>query len=312
VRIGIGDDAAVVQPERNRLEVLTTDTLVEGVHWDPRFCSPADIGHKSLAVNLSDIAAMGSTPRAALLSLALPAEWVAIASQDLDRFLDAFGQCAADAKVSVVGGNLTSTPGPMTVTVTVTGAVHERKVLTRSGGRAGDQLFVTGTVGAGLAGLLWLRDHPSLGEPEEAGLATCVRRYRRPDARVRVGELVGRSRAASACMDLSDGLADAVRQVAEASGVGARIESEAVPIEPAAAEEFRRHSLEPVASAVTGGDDYELLFAVPARKRRAFDALTGSMRGLAMTRVGELTKGRDLVLAGHGEERPLPQGFSHF
>lgn len=314
VRVGIGDDAAVVEPERNRLDVLTTDTLVEGVHWDSRFCSPGDVGHKSLAINLSDIAAMGATPRGALLSMAIPSHLTDDAAVFVDPFIDALADAAAEAHVSIVGGNLTSTPGPLTITVTLTGSVHPRRILTRSGGRPGDHLYVTGTVGAAAAGLLWLKDHPNASEPDDPSLTICVRQYRRPVARVRAGRLVGRNRAATACMDLSDGLADAVRQVAEASGTGAQVEGEALPIEPGAAAEFRRHQLEPVRAAVAGGDDYELLLAVSPRQRRALEGLRGSLRGLALTRVGELTRGSDLVLkaAAGGPDEPLPAGYSHF
>lgn len=309
VQLGIGDDAAVVEPERNALEILTTDTLVEGIHWDPHFCSLTDVGHKSLAVNLSDLAAMGGSPRAALLSLCLPSDWVAA---KVDALIDGFAAAATAFGVAVVGGNVTSTPGPVVINVTVTGHARPRRILTRSGGRAGDTLFVTGSVGAALAGLLWLKDHPSLGEPAEPGLAECVRRYRRPDPRVRVGQLFGRNRAATACMDLSDGLADAVRQVAVASNTGARIVAEHLPVTLAAAGEFQRLGKDPVLAAAEGGDDYELLLAVPARERQAAKALGRLSRGVPLTPVGELTKDQRIVLVRGGQEEDLPLGFSHF
>lgn len=309
VRLGIGDDAAVVEAERNALEVLTTDTLVEGVHWDARFCSPADVGYRSLAVNLSDLAAMGSNPRAALLSLSLPSSWTGPA---FDAFIDGFAACATSHGVTVVGGNITSSPGPAVVTVSVTGSVRPRRVLTRSGGRAGDALFVTGSVGSALAGLLWLRDHPSFETPAEPALAECVQRYRRPEPRVWVGGLFGRSRAASACMDLSDGLADAVRQVAHASGTGARIEAEKLPITAAARGVFQARALDPVRAAVEGGDDYELLLVVPPKKRRAAAALEKLARGVSLTLIGELTGDSRTVLVRGGHEEDLPRGFSHF
>ena len=309
VRLGIGDDAAVVEPERNALDVLTTDTLVEGVHWEPAFCSAADVGHKSLAVNLSDIAAMGATPRAALLSLSLPSdrrvEW-------LDAFVETFAAAAAANAVAVVGGNVTSTPGPTVISVTVTGVVRPRRTLTRSGGRPGDTLFVTGSTGAALAGLLWLKEHASLEEPSDAGLAGCVRRYRRPEPRLRVGQLFGRNRAASACMDLSDGLADAVRQVAAASGTGARIVAEQLPVTEAALKVFQDSGREPIRTAVEGGDDYELLLAIPARRRRAADALARLSRGVPLTAIGELTRDSRVVLLRAGREEELPLGYSHF
>jgi thiamine-monophosphate kinase len=195
--------------------------------------------------------------------------------------------------------------------VTLTGTVRPRRVLTRGTGRPGHGLYVTGSVGAAFAGLLWLQQHPSLDQPPDA-MAECVRRYRRPDARLRVGQLAARTRAASACMDLSDGLADAVRQVAEASGTGARIDGEAIPLSPAAAAVFLERGHDPVHSAVAGGDDYELLFAVPPRRRRAFESLRGLARGVSITRIGELTQDPALVLNQPTGDEALPEGFSHF
>src|SRR5947207_674125 len=167
--VGIGDDAAVVKPERGALEILTTDGLIEGVHFDRRFSTPRDIGWKALAVNLSDIAAMGGTPRLALLSLALPA---AMAADEVHALVDGFLALAADARVTLAGGNVTRSPGPLMVDVTVTGFARARQILTRGGGHAGDDLYVTGTVGAAAAGLGWLRDPADL-----PGMDACARRH---------------------------------------------------------------------------------------------------------------------------------------
>jgi len=309
VRLGIGDDAAVVEVVRNALEVLTTDTMVEGIHWDPRFCPPADVGYKSLAVNLSDLAAMGAAPRAALLSLSLPSSWV---GATLPPFVDGFGAAAREHEVAVIEGNITSSPGPAVISVTATGNVRPRRVLTRSGARAGDALYVTGSVGTALAGLMWLRDHPSVEEPGDPELAECVRRYRRPVPRIRIGTLFGRNRAASACMDLSDGLSDAVRQVARSSGTGARILGEQLPVIGAARAVFEGRGKDPFRAATEGGDDYELLLAVPPRKKRAAEALQRLSRGVSLTLIGELTKDPRTVLVRGGHEEELPQGFSHF
>jgi thiamine-monophosphate kinase len=290
--------------------VLTTDTMVEGVHWDWRYCSPSDVGAKSLAINLSDLASMGAEPRAALLSLSLRSDW---RLEHVDAFLDGFVAAAEQHKVSLIGGNLTSTPGPMSVTVTLSGSGRPRRILTRAGGRAGDILYVSGTVGSALAGLLWLRARgEGRDEPGDASVAECVARYRRPDPRVRAGLVVGRNRAAGACMDLSDGLADAVRQLSEASGTGAMVEASAVPVPEAARRIFEAHDQEAVSTAVAGGDDYELLFAVPPRRRRAFQAAWRQTRGLAISRIGLLTREPGLRLVRDGREEPLPQGFVHF
>jgi len=304
---GIGDDAAVAEPERGALEILTTDAVVEGVHFDRRFSTLRDVGWKALAVNLSDVAAMGGTPRLALLSLGLPE---AIAASEVHELLDGFFALAAEARVTLAGGNVTRSPGQLFVDVTVTGFARRRHVLARGGARAGDALYVTGAVGAAAAGLSWLRTAANQGD--DPAMADCLRRYRAPEPRVRLGALLGRNRAASACMDLSDGLADAVRQVAAASGAGAVIDGGALPVPAAARDWFRRTGLDPVTAAAAGGDDYELLFAVPRRARGRLATVIRQSRGVPITRIGEVTADPALVLVNDGRREPLPDGFVHF
>jgi thiamine-monophosphate kinase len=175
-------------------------------------------------------------------------------------------------------------------------------------------LYVTGSIGSAAAGLAWLRDHGVTGTetPDDADLASCVRRHRRPEPRVRVGALLGRNRAARACMDLSDGLADAVRQVAEASGTGARISAEKLPLDPGAGSVLAAHGLDPVLAAISGGDDYELLFAVPPKTRGRLRLVQRQARGVPITCIGELTAEPALVLDRAGATEPLPPGFVHF
>ena len=304
--IGIGDDAAVVAPERGALDVVTTDTLVEGVHFERAFGSCTDLGHKTLAVNLSDLAAMGATPRVAVLSLVLPPS---LPVADVDRLLDGLLALAGQHRVSLVGGNITRTSGPLVASVTALGAVRRRRVLTRGGGRPGDELWVTGALGSAAAGLGCLRRRR---EAIDADLAPCVARYLRPDPRVRVGTLLGRNRAAAAAIDLSDGLGDGVKQLAAASRVGAIVEAASLPIAAAVRTWFQQQDADPIDAAIAGGDDYELLVAVPRKHRRRFAALRRLMRGVPMTRIGELTTAPDLVLRTQGGDRPLPRGYEHF
>ena len=306
VPLGIGDDAAVVEPERGALDVVTTDTLVEGVHFERAFGSCSDLGHKTLAVNLSDLAAMGATPRVAVLSLVLPPS---LPVTDVDRLLDGLLALAGQHRVSLVGGNVTRTSGPLVVGVTALGAVRRRRVLTRGGGRPGDELWVSGALGSAAAGLDCLRRDR---QATDADLAPSVARYLRPDPRVRVGTLLGRNRAAGAAIDLSDGLGDGVRQLAAASGAGAIVDAASLPIEPAVRRWFQQQDADPIDAAIAGGDDYELLVAVPRKHRRRFTALRRLMRGVPMTRIGELTKAPDLVLRTAVGERPLPRGYEHF
>jgi thiamine-monophosphate kinase len=308
--VGIGDDAAVAIPARGALEVLTTDALVEGIHFDRAFCSLFDVGYKALAVNVSDVAAMGATPRLALLSLILPS---ALTLSDIDTLLDGFAQMAREAHVTLAGGNITQSPGPLVVDVSLVGAVRPRKVLTRSGGRPGDALYMTGTVGAAAAGLGWLRAGGQSAEPPDTGeFAPCVARYLRPEPRFRLGAVLGGTRAASACMDLSDGLGDAVSQMAQASGTGAVIDAALLPIPDCASRWFRSQGTDPVHASLTGGDDYELLFSVPARRRGRFRTVLQQARGVAVTRIGEFTETPDVRLIRAGIAEPLPGGFVHF
>jgi thiamine-monophosphate kinase len=306
--VGIGDDAAVAVPERGALEVLTTDALVEGVHFDLAFSSFFDVGYKALAVNVSDVASMGGTSRLALLSLILPSR---LTVNDVNQLLDGFADIARAARVTLAGGNITKSSGPLIVDVSVLGAVRPRKVLTRSGGRPGDALYVTGEVGAAAAGLGWLRATKGAASAGDE-LAACISRYRRPEPRHRLGALLGRTRAASACMDLSDGLADAVTQVAAASGTGAVIEASLLPIPAAARRWFGSQNLDPIAASVAGGDDYELLFSIPGRRRGRLHHVVRLARGVAVTRIGELTAGPDIILMREGLAEPLPSGFTHF
>jgi thiamine-monophosphate kinase len=312
VVVGIGDDAAVLEPPRNRLEIVTTDAAVEGVHFDRAFMDASSIGHRVLAANLSDLAAMGAEPRTALLSLMLPD---ALPVSELDGVLDGFMALAARTGTHLVGGNVTRSPGPLVIDVTVTGTAKRRKILTRAGGRPGDELWVSGTIGGAAAGLAWLKRGGLAGPPDSTGtdpaVADAVARFLRPEPRLRLGLLIGRTRAASAAMDLSDGLADAVRQVAEASGTGARVEAAALPIHPGVAA-IAGAGDAALAAALAGGEDYELLLAVPRRAGRRF-AAAATLARLPVTRIGVLTPAAaGLVLATAAGDRPFPEGFEHF
>jgi thiamine-monophosphate kinase len=310
VVVGPGDDAAVIEPERGTLDVLTTDALVEGVHFDRRFVPPEAIGHRALAVNLSDLAAMGARPRAALLSLALPA---AFEVADLDRLLDGLLALAASERVAVVGGNITRSPGPLMVDLTATGSVKRRRVLTRAGARAGDDVYVTGTLGDAAVGLLSLAREPSGPALAPRGaMSAAEARYLRPEPRVRAGVLLGQQKVASACIDLSDGLADGVRRIAEASGVGITIRADDLPFGPDVRTWFASEPARMLDTTLRGGDDYELLFTCSPRARGRLRGVTALLGGLPITRIGTVTKGRDTRVRTPADDLPMPEGFAHF
>jgi thiamine-monophosphate kinase len=306
--VGIGDDAAVVEPVRNLVDVLTVDSIVEGVHFDRRDTPPQAIGHRALAVNLSDLAAMGAMPRLILLSFALPPD---LPCDDFDGIVDGLVGLAAVHHTHVAGGNLTRSPGPLVIDVTAVGSVKRRQVLKRTGAKPGDGVYVTGAVGGARAGLQVLRAQSG----ESSHYEPCVERYRYPQARVRAGVLLARNRAATACMDLSDGLADGIRQIAEASGIGAAIERAAIPVEPTARAWFESCGADPVIEALRGGDDYELVFTAPPKQRGRLRAVLRH-GGVAITRIGTCTKESTIQLIGSAEDQTtgaaLPLGFSHF
>lgn len=311
--MGPGDDAAVVAGGRNERLVVTTDAVVEGVHFSRAYSTPADIGHRALAVNLSDLAAMGATPRWALLSLVLPAT---LHETEVEALVDGLAALAIRHQVSVIGGNITRTDGPLIVDVTAGGEVAPRKWLTRSGAKAGDEIYVSGSIGGAAAGLEMLRSGSAstsaLWATADRSLE-CIERHRRPEPRVRLGVAIGRAKAARAAMDLSDGLADAVNQVASASGVGATIDAALLPVDAAARDWWRACGDDPVARALTGGDDYELLFAVAAKSGRALRAVTRRIADPPLTKIGVFTKdARARVVVKDGKTETLPEGFEHF
>ena len=305
VEVGIGDDAAVVEPDRGALTVATTDTLVEGIHFDLALGSPADAGHKALAANLSDLAAMGAAPRAALLALSLPGR---CPIADVDALLDGLLALAARHRTALVGGDVTASPGPIVIGVTALGSAKRRRVLTRGAARPGDVVWVSGTVGAAAAGLDVLR----AGGAAPSGFPACVERCRRPEPRVALGVALGRNRAAHACVDLSDGLADGVQQIANASNVGIRIDAEALPIHPEARAWFEAAGVDPAAAALAAGDDYELAFTAPPRLTGRLRHVRRQIGGLALTPIGVVTKEKDVRFSRAGREEPLPAGFVHF
>jgi thiamine-monophosphate kinase len=296
VVVGPGDDAAVVEPERGTLDVLKTDAQIEGVHFDRRFVPADAIGFRALAVNLSDLAAMGARPRTAMLSLALPDD---LDVSVLDGLLNGLLALAERHRVALVGGNITRSPGPMMIDVMATGSVRRRDLLRRSGARPGDEVYVTGTVGDGAAGLHLLR-------VDAAAAGPCVDRYLRPEPRVKIGAMLGRNRAATSCIDLSDGLADGLRQLATASGRGMAVDADALPISAGA------RAVLTLDEAIAGGDDYELLFTVRPSHRGRLREVRRASGDVPMTKIGVVTREPGVVLKVEGSTRALPAGFEHF
>jgi thiamine-monophosphate kinase len=295
VRISVGDDAAVVTPRDGAELVLALDTIVADVHF------PADtggrfVGHRALAVNLSDLAAMGAEPAWALLGLTLPAadeSW-------LEGFAAGFEELARRFGVALIGGD--TTRGPLAATVTVGGWVPAGEALLRSGARPGDELWISGTSGDAGAGLAILQSRLAA---DSAAREELLRRFLLPEPRVNLG--LALRGIASACIDTSDGLAGDLAKLCRASGVGAWLDCPRLPrsrqlIEAAGEQASMRFAL-------SGGDDYELLFTAPATAGHRIEALASIT---PVSRIGEITTRPGLQLRGAGPERDFVHGFDHF
>jgi thiamine-monophosphate kinase len=292
---GPGDDAAVLGPRP--AEVVTVDAVVEGVHFSRRTSSWEDVGHKALAVNLSDLAAMGARPTWFVCALGLPA---GVTPGTLDRLAAGMAPLARVHGATLVGGNVTLSPG---LSVTITAAGTARRPLLRSGGRAGDALYLSGHVGDAAAGLELLQ--ASRGGVPRA-LRSLAAAQRRPAPHLAFGQVAARH--ASAAIDVSDGLLQDVGHLAQASGVCAHLASAAIPVSGALLgwAGSRAAALE---RALRGGEDYVLVVAVPRRRQRAFEGALEA-RGLRALRIGDLRPGRGIRLDGHKLSKSL--GFMHF
>ena len=299
VRIGVGDDGAVLMPPASRELVAVTDTLVEGVHF-PVGSSAASLGHRAFAVNLSDLAAMGAEPAWGLLALTMPdsnGEW-------LTQFSRAAGDLCRRHGVALVGGD--TTRGPLSMTVTMIGIVPIGVALERKGAQAGDAIFVSGTPGDAAAGLALEQGKLHVADPMSAQILRD--RFLFPTPRCDIG--VALRGLASACIDVSDGLGGDLEKLCTASGCGAEMDAAALPVSDAlmaavGRELAREYSL-------TGGDDYELLFTVPLAR---LGAMTNAIAmGLGpVTRIGSLVSGSGVrVLTRGGVTQFSGAGFDHF
>lgn len=295
-RVGIGDDAAIVQPSPGCDLHLAVDAMVSGRHFFAD-ADPRGLGHKALAVNLSDMAAMGATPRWALLSLALPA----VDQAWLTAFAEGFFALARRYGVSLVGGDTTA--GPLTLSVTIAGETRRGAGLLRSAATVGDDVWVSGSLGLAALALHCYQADDLLPPPEV--LARCRLKMHQPEPRVDLGRaLVGLAHAA---IDVSDGFLADLGHILSCSGVGAEVWLDALPTDPWLGE--RRQAL--AAMIAAGGDDYELCFTAPVAVRDAIGALSGLC---PVSRVGRIVAGGGVrLLAADGQVIELGRtGFDHF
>jgi thiamine-monophosphate kinase len=309
VACGVGDDAAVLEGREGMLLVATCDTQIEGVHFLSGAIEPRQLGVRAAAISLSDVAAMGALPRWVLASFALPADTevslVDAVSAGLVAEIERVG-------AKLVGGNTARSPGALAIDVFVLGEVERDRVLLRSGVEPGDLLCVTGDLGGSRAGLALL-EHGDAACAAEARAAV-VGRHLRPRARIAEGRVLAASGAVKACIDVSDGLAADAGHLADRSGVSIGLKTAKLPIAAATTVAAGAIELDPIELALSGGEDFELLFAVePAARQQVFDALESEC-GTAATVVGQAAAGSPEVLVdrGNGPEPVTDGGFDHF
>jgi thiamine-monophosphate kinase len=300
VQLGIGDDCALLTVAEKQLLAVSTDTLVEGIHF-LKTIDPADLGYKALAVNLSDLAAMGADPAWVSLALTLPevnTEWLEAFSDSLFEQLNYYG-------MQLIGGD--TTRGPLSMTLTIQGLIPVDRALTRGGASVGDWIFVTGSLGDSAAGLALLLEQLTVDNAEHRN--TLLQRHLRPTPRILQGQAL-RGLATSA-IDISDGLISDLKHVLTASGCGARIDLDALPLSEALLGSVDGDQA--LKWALTGGEDYELCFTVPEINRGALDVALSHL-GVDFTCVGQmapLSEGITFLRSGEPVELDW-QGFDHF
>ncbi len=308
VVVGVGDDCAVLDVGGGELQLVTTDLMTEGVHF-LRSADPTALGDKLMAVNLSDVAAMGGQPAHAVLAMAVP--------EDLDegflrRLYDGLYACAERHGATLVGGDTTASRGPLTLALTLTGRVDICRLLLRDGARPGDRVLVSGSLGDSAAGLALALSGDVAGLRDE-DRAHLLARHHRPEPRVALGRGLAGMDGVNAAIDLSDGLASDLGHICDRSSVGARVFIDRLPLSGALRRYCEAADADAVELALAGGEDYELCVTVrPDAVERARAA--ARKIGLPLTDVGEVCEGADRVRVDpHGAEHPLVHhGFEHF
>lgn len=302
ILVNIGDDAAVLKPDKGLL-IVTKDLLIEGTHFRREWGTAYLLGRKSLAVNLSDLAAMGGRPLYCLLGLGLPSSlppsWV-------EDFMAGLKSLCQQEKIFLVGGDL-SRSRAIVISITVIGKA--KKYITRSGAQAGDTIWISGYPGLAAAGLQLLRKKKTLGRSKQAKKSSVdilIKAFLDPVAQIRLGSWLAQNDLATSMIDTSDGLSIDLNHLCEESGVGAEIDSAKIPIHPSLQANFP----DPWPFILYGGEDYQLLFTVsPSKRKKVMEA----SRRFRLHEIGRISQDRHLWLVDRGRRRLLkPAGFQHF
>lgn len=308
VKLGIGDDAALFKPTPGHELVFTTDMLVEGKHFDFKWITPWQLGAKTMAVNVSDCAAMGARPTVAVVSLGVPKDTPVA---NLEAFYDGMKGWGESYGAQIVGGDTVSSD-KFVVNVAMIGEVEAGHALKRSGAKVGDALFTTGTLGDSAAGLHSLQNPSEKGKEAASLLA---KRHLTPTPRFTAGRFLSTKKLATAAIDISDGLSSEIHHLCEESGTGAEIHEEGLPISPSLLHYCGERGLDPLDFVLHGGEDYELLFTVPLP--RIADALRKlpAETGVAVKSIGRMVpQAKGITFINRkGERIPLAsKGFDHF
>ncbi len=321
---GIGDDAAVIRAEIGKDTVVTTDLLVEDIDFRRDTTRPYLLGHKALAVSLSDIAAMGAAPRWALMSIGLPKDiWN---SQFVDNFYDGLFQLAGRYGVTLIGGDVSRTPEKIVLDSILIGECSTSRAVFRSGAKPGDQIFVTGFLGDAAAGLRLIERGARLPPEttkqsntyssdrqanEHPSIDHLLLHHLRPEPRVGWGLLIGEKQLATAMIDISDGLSSDLNHLCHESNVGVLVDAARIPIDHLVTELCGRRALDPLMLALHGGEDFELLFTVKAEN---VARLPTRVDGVSVTRIGEVTDASSGVRIAEGSKiwDLGPGGWDHF
>lgn len=311
---GIGDDAAVIRQRSGHDTVITTDLLVEEIDFRLSTTTPWLLGYKALAVSLSDIAAMGARPRFALLSIGVPS---AIWNSDfVDELYEGFFALAETYKVALIGGDVSRTPERIVIDSIVMGETETGQAILRSGARAGDHIFVTGSLAGAAAGLRLLERGARLSKtpPRSTDIQVVeqlILRQLRPEPRVPWGALLGEEHLATAMIDISDGLSSDLAHLCHESRTGVIIDASRLPIDANVESLCGRRALDPLLLALHGGEDFELLFTI---RPRDLKRLPRALGGVPVTYIGDVTNdtGQILVTEGSRAWKLEPEGFMHF
>ena len=307
IKKGIGDDCAVLETPGDRVLLVTTDTLIEGIHFTDQTLSPEALGWKALAVNISDIAAMGGTPRTAFLSIGIKPETEV---SFLESFMAGFNTLAEKTGIVLAGGDTVESPTSGVVTITLLGDCLPEHVVFRSGARVGDDVWVTGPLGDAAAGLFLLKNKQA---PPPSGYESLVRAHQKPMPPFELGKALGESGLAHAMIDISDGIAKDLGHICEQSGVGAVLQEASIPMSTTLLRLAAEAEKKPLQWALHGGEDYELLFTTPPANREEILSLTARFSNTPVTNIGTIVGEEAIWLETERGRKPLTSGgYVHF